>query len=350
MLQRFIILIAMAGLLLSGCVKDPSGADDEKNVKLSGAFIMNEGNFMSANGSISFYSSEDGTVQNQIFKSVNGRDLGDVVQSMTIVDTLGFIVVNNSNKIEVISTNSWKSVTTINMPAGSSPRYVAFDEAYAYVTNMFTNNVSLVNLDNYQIESDISVGSNPDEIVILDGMAYVANSGFGWNNTVSVIDLGQKQVVKTLTVGDNPQNLVITEKDEILVLCGGRWPAWGDSTDTGTDGGLYVINAVSNSVVDSLLITGHPSRLAYDGESTAYFLNNGYVVSYSTETHTPINETFINGYYYGLEVDSGSKNIFVTNANGFTQNGNLKIYNPDGDLLESYETKIGPGNITFQYK
>ncbi len=350
MLQRFILLITLAGLLLSGCVKDPSGANDEKEVKLSGAFIMNEGNFMSGNGSLSFYSPKDGTVQNQIFKSINGWDLGDVVQSMTIVDTLGFIVVNNSNKIEVISTTSWKSVTTIDMPAGSSPRYVAFDESYAYVTNMFTNKVSLINLDNYQIESEISVGSNPDEIVILDGMAYVANSGFGWNNTVSVIDLDQKQVVKTLTVGDNPQNLVVTKNDEVLVLCGGRWPAWGDTTDTGTYGGLYVIDAVSNSVMDSMSITGHPSRLAYDGESTAYFLNNGYVVSYSTLSHTKIDGSFISGSFYGLTVDPDSKNIFVTNANGFTQNGTLKIYNPDGAIQETYETKIGPGNITFQYE
>jgi len=350
MVQRFVLLMILAGILLSGCVKDPSGADDEKEVKLSGAFIINEGNFMSGNGSLSFYSHTDGTIQNQIFKSINSRDLGDVVQSMTIIDTLGFIVVNNSNKIEVISTNSWKSTTTIEMPAGASPRYVAYDESFAYVTNMFTNNVSVLDLKDYQIKSEIAVGANPDMIVISEGMAYVANSGFGWSNTVSVIDLEQKLVVKTLNVGDNPQNLVVTDNDEVLVLCGGRWPAWGDTTDTGTDGGLYVIDAISNSVVDSMSIAGHPSRLAYDGVSTAYFLNNGYLVSYSTESHAKINDTFISGYFYGLSVDPVSKNIFVTDASGFTQNGALKVYNPEGVIQEVHETKIGPGNITFQYE
>lgn len=351
MFKKFVLFMVLAALIVTGCEKDPTGAGDgDKNPKLSGAFILNEGNFNGGNGSLSFYSPKDGTIQNGIFKAVNGVDLGDVVQSMTIVDTLGFIVVNNSNKIEVISTNSWKKVTTINLPAGSSPRYLAYDDQFAYVTNLFGNNISKINLDTYQVESSIPVGTNPEMIVLDGNAAYVANSGFGWNNTVSVVNLAQGQESKTIKVGDNPRTMRKVNNDELHVLCEGRWPAWGDTSDTGTNGGLYVIDMVSNTVIDSFMIAGHPSRLAYDGDDTGYFLSGGQVVSYSTVSHSIVNDTLISGFFYGLEVDPVSKNIFTLDAKNYAQNGDLKIYSADGTLQESYETGIIPGSVTFVYE
>ncbi|NJK87814.1 MAG: YncE family protein, partial [Bacteroidales bacterium] len=63
------------------------------------------------NGSVSFYDPETGEVTNNIFLSANGTPLGDVVQSMTIFDTLGFIVVNGSGKLEVVGMKSFKTVS-----------------------------------------------------------------------------------------------------------------------------------------------------------------------------------------------------------------------------------------------
>lgn len=351
MFKRFTLLMVMGALLIFGCETDPTGAKNQEKIpELSGAFILNEGNFNGGNGSLSFYSPAKGTIQNGIFKAVNGADLGDVVQSMTVIDTLGFIVVNNSNKIEVISTNTWKQVTTINLAAGSSPRYLAFDDNFAYVTNLFGNSISKINLGSYQVESNIAVGANPEMIVLDGNSAYIANSGFGWNNTVSVVDLGLGQESKSIKVGDNPRTMRRTKNDELHVLCEGRWPAWGDTSDTGTNGGLYVIDMISNTVIDSFIIAGHPSRLAYDGDATGYFLSAGHVVSYSTVNHSVVNDTLISGYFYGLEVDPVSKNIYALDAKNYAQNGALKIYNADGVLQESYETGIIPGSVTFVYE
>ncbi len=351
MIKRFTLMLLMTGLFMFGCETDPTGpAGRDKTPELSGAFILNEGNFNGGNGSLSFYSPANETIQNGVFKAVNGADLGDVVQSMTIIDTLGFIVVNNSNKIEVISTHSWKKVTTINLPAGSSPRYLTYDEQFAYVTNLFGNSISKINLNGYGVESSIAVGVNPEMIVLEGGTAYTANSGFGWNNTVSVVDLGQEQETKTIKVGDNPRTMRKVNNDELHVLCEGRWPAWGDTSDTGTNGGLYVIDMVSNTVTDSFMIVGHPSRLAYDGKDTGYFLSGGHVVSYSTTTHTVVNDTLISGFFYGLEADPVSGNIYALDAKNYAQNGALKIYNADGVLQESYETGIIPGAVTFVYE
>lgn len=354
MFKHLITLILIAMLIfIFGCEKDPTGPDENGNgnKKLNGAFIMNEGLYGQSNGSLSFYSFEENKVYNNIFKAANNRSLGDVVNSMTLHDTLGFIIVNNSNKIEVISTNTWKSVVTINLPAGSSPRHLVIDDNNrAYVTNLFANSVSVINLNNYQIEKTIAVGANPEEIIIAQGKAYVANSGFGQANTVSVIDLSMLEVIKNIKVGDNPIYLEIDNDDEINVLCQGRWPSWTDTTDKGTDGGLYVIDPSADVVVDSLNLSGHPAGLTLDGNGTGFFIGSTGVVSYSTETNEIIDNQLISDIFYDMEADPVTQQIFALDAVDFTQSGTLHIYDFQGNLQSSFTVGLIPGAVTFIYE
>ena len=350
MLKKITLLMVLAAIMMFGCESDPtSSGGGDKTPELSGAFILNEGNFNGGNGSLSFYSPKDGAIQNGIYKAVNGADLGDVVQSMTIIDTLGFIVVNNSNKIEVISTNSWKKVTTINLPAGSSPRYLSYDGQFAYVTNLFGNSISKISLSSYQVESTVPVGTNPEMIVLDGNTAYTANSGFGWNNTVSVVDLGQGQESKTIKVGDNPRSMRKINNDELHVLCEGRWPAWGDTTDQGTNGGIYMIDPAALTVTDSLPVQGHPSELTYDGAETGYFLNGGVLNSYSTKTNKALSNALVTGWFYSVEVDPVSQQIFCLDAKDYAQEGSLRIFSTAGDSLETHTVGIIPGGVTFNY-
>ncbi len=349
MRNKIFILTLFSFLLLISCETNPLVPPVKTNTKLKGAFIVNEGNFMQANGSLSFYGFNDHSVQNHIFKSVNQRDLGDVVNSMTIVDTLGFIVVNNSNKIEVISTNTWKSIRTIDMPAGSSPRHAAYSDGKLYVTNLFGNSVSVIDAETFQIESSITVGANPEEIFITNGKAFVANSGFGSGHTVSVIDLSAKQVTGTITVGDNPNAFIQDTEGDLHVLCTGRWPAWGDTTDQGTNGGIYMIDPAALTVTDSLPVQGHPSELTYDGAETGYFLNGGVLNSYSTKINKALSNALVTGWFYSVEVDPVSQQIFCLDAKDYAQEGSLRIFSTAGDSLETHTVGIIPGGVTFNY-
>jgi len=72
----------------------------------------------------------------------------------------------------------------------------------------------------------VAVGSDPNEVVILNGRAFVSNRG---DDTVSVIDLVSNAVTATITVGDEPFGLAAF------------------TTGTGTDL-LYVTNLASNSL------------------------------------------------------------------------------------------------------
>ena len=354
MLKKILFSTIIVAIIMN-CEKDPTAVDQETKIKLNGAFILNEGGFGHNNGSLSFYSAEDNQVQNGIFNQINGRNLGDVVQSMTIIDTLGFIVVNNSNKIEVISINSWKSVRTIDMPAGSSPRYLADGgNGKAYVTNLYTNNVSVIDLSTYEIETSINVGANPEGITILDDKAYVAISGFGYGNTISVIDLLSNQVAYTIRVGDNPGSIKIDENEILHILCTGRWGDWNNPDDPGTNGGVYSLDPSSALVTDSLIFTGHPSKLCLDGDEKGFFINGLNVVCFSTNSYEIVSDTLITKNYndglYGLDIDPVTAQLFVMEAKDYTQNGSLSIYDLEGTLLYSYNVGIIPSKAVFVYE
>jgi hypothetical protein len=102
---------------------------DKEEVKYTnGAFVVNEGAYTGNNGTISFYSFDEDTVVNDIFFVKNSRALGDVVQSMTIDNGKAYIVVNNSNKVEIADAVTFKELGVIENV--NSPRYFISDGIY----------------------------------------------------------------------------------------------------------------------------------------------------------------------------------------------------------------------------
>ncbi len=59
-------------------------------------------------------------------------------------------------------------------------------------------------------------------MLLVNNKVYVANAG-GWgsDNTIDVIDISSDAVTSTITVGDNPNSLVIDASGSIWVTSGG---------------------------------------------------------------------------------------------------------------------------------
>jgi YVTN family beta-propeller protein len=101
---------------------------------------------------------------------------------------------------------------------GSHPAHIVFTEnmKYALVTNNEDNNVSVIDMADYQVVQTIPTGKGPHGFRIASDSktAYIANMG---ENTVSVIDVENMNEKKKVVVGETPVTTGITSDGKTLV-------------------------------------------------------------------------------------------------------------------------------------
>jgi YVTN family beta-propeller protein len=356
-------------LALAGCSPDKkvtvAPAAERNNV-----YVLNEGPFSSGTGigTISLFDKISKAVTADVFKSVNSRPLGNLTQSMAVHDKSGYVVMNGSNKVEVVSLPDFKSVGVVN--GLSSPRYfLPISASRAYVTQWGTYNtayspirvgIKVIDLITNTIVDSIATGSMPERLTMAGGKVFVANYG---SNTVTVIDPTTNRVTNTLTVGDAPNRFALDKNNRLWVLCGG----------------LVVYNA-NYSAIDYAATT--PGKLVSldpanptAGATSRTFISNRYA---PTDIHTnPAGDQlyfraidgftslggvmrlgiadaalpsltgtpFIGGLFYGLGIDPDNGTIYT--GTGTFSADKMTRYQPDGTKIDETIVGAGPNSFVF---
>jgi hypothetical protein len=335
-------------ILFAGCVQDPAGVQPIIPLpSVKGVYIVNEGNFGRGNSSLTYYDSETRQVYQDVFLSVNGRTLGDVGCSIFLRGNRLYIVVNNSHKIEIVDVSTNRSIGTINLGTGRSPRQMAFiSDTIALVTCLYDASVLAVDVFAGSILQRIPVGPNPEGIAVASGKAFVANSGLGLGRTVSVVDLTSLSAVQTLTVGDNPAGVSCTSGGMVYVVCAGFYGEFSDPNDD-TPARIAVIDPHSSSVTTSILIGGHAYGIAMNAEGFGYVPTTDSVVFVDTRIHSNLGK-FARGQFYGLGVDVSTGDVYLSDAKNFVQPGTVYIYSASGQLRTGFDVGINPGSFAFK--
>jgi len=358
--MRQLILYMLVLATLSSCMKDDELWDFDRLLvqKPRGVFVINEGNFTYGNASLSFYDMESREVLNDIFYSTNALPLGDVALSMTIRDSLGYVVVNNSGRIYVINTSTFQYVGKIT--GLTSPRYLHFvSDSKAYVSDLYARAIAIVNPQTMEVTGSIDV-SNPEgefqqhstEQMLQYGK-YVYTNCWSFDNQVLVIDSETDAVLESIEVVKQPNSMVMDRFHNL----------WGLS-DGGFEGspygyerpGLMKIGPGSMMAepVYSFEKGSQPTELHINGGGdTLYFLDR-HVWRMPVEAFEP--EIFIespyasgfNGGYYGLEVDPSSSELYISDAIDYVQRGRAYRYSPNGVPVDTIHTGISPATFCFK--
>jgi len=350
---RSIAPFIVSAFMLASCNPDNPGDSDESGFQ-HGAFITNEGAFGNSNGSVSYLRQDSSESVNHLFEMVNGRPLGDVVQSFSIAGTKGFIVVNNSQKVEVVDLKSFESIGIID--GLEYPRYIlAVNEEKAYLSvGNFTGQILVIDVATHRITDTIPCGMGPEHMILYNDQVIVANSG-GWGNdsTLTVIDTHSDKVIATWNTGKNPTDMVIDRNDNLWVLCKGKvvWEGWNIAFESGSS--LWVGNPDNGEVIREISIGSigdfyWPQSIGIDPKGkNIYFLEAGglYVINYQEQTQNP--EALVAKTFYGFGVDPETGRIYGLSAPSFTAAGWLMRYEPTGGLIDSIEVGIGPNHIVF---
>ena len=338
-------------LVFGGCMKDNSWVTTHRDINLlsKGLFIINEGNFMYGNSTLSFYDPLTRKVQNDLFYSVNSLPLGDVAQSMIIHDKLGYIVINNSGKIYVIDPSTGKYVGKIT--GLTSPRYIHFlNNGKAYITDLYAGKITIINPGSDQITGSIRTPghASTEQMVQWNDLLFV--SCWSFDNTVLVIDTRTDQVVDSIKTGKQPAGLVLDKFNKIWTLCDGGWSKNGGAARAPI---LQRIDPSTRSIDKNFSLSSDaaPSRLAINGTGDSLlFINNGVWkigVTQSLLSDRPFLVTG-NHLYYSLAIDPVSSEIYLSDAIDYQQRGIIYRYSTIGAKIDSFKTGIIPGSFCFK--
>lgn len=357
-LRNISIVFALALAVIS-CSKDPirerpvdppDPPPDTLTYK-NGCFVVNEGNFNSGNSSVTFVDETTGTIVQDAFNTANSRLLGDVAQSMKVFRGRGYIVVNNSNRVEVVSLDDFKSVKTIT--GFNSPRYIEIiDSTKAYVTNLH-GDISVIDLNTLQISGVISTPDWTESMVRYKEFVFVTSIGRFSETTVErkakvfVINTKEDRIVDSILTGKEPTGIVVDKKDKLWVLCTGGWDAVEPPS-------LIRINPDLQQVEKAFVFTGNsgvPSRLCINpGKDTLYYLNSGIFRMPVASADLP-QQPFITAdgkLFYGLGVNPDDGSLWASDAIDYAQNGMVYKYSAStGSMVFSFKAGRIPGSFAF---
>ena len=349
-----VFLLALLAALLFSCKPDnPVNPDVTIG---SGVFVLNEGNYTASNATLTFYDIEADTVTNYLFYRVNDVPIGDVAQSMCLIDGMLYIVVNNSNNIYKVDANTVKIDTTKPYKMGDfySPREMwAVSPNKAYVSDLYGTQLWIINPQDMSHCGSIDMGKATEKIVQVGSELYVSNwskqfvQGMN-NNTVQVVDINNDVKVAEITVGKEPNTMIVDKNGHVWVLCeGAQWDADGENPS------LWEINPQLKIAERRYEFDGSAMALkANPAGDQIYLIYNNEVRRFDIGTLS-LSETFriaaeAQGMFYNMAVEPKSGDIYVTDAKNYMMNGTVYRYSYDGVLLSSFEAGIIPSAMLFK--
>lgn len=381
MIRNKLLLLAIACsslAILSSCRKDEQiFLSDSEEVtypfignKIQGFYLLNEGNMGMNRATLDYFDYSTGSYTRDIYSERNPKivkELGDVGNDIKIYGSKAYVVINCSNYIEVIDVKTATHIKSIDVP---NCRYMAFHNGKAYISsyagpvqispNAEIGFVAEIDTTTLELTRKVTVGYQPEEMVVHDNKLYVANSGGyrvpNYDRTVSVIDLDTFKEIKKIDVAINLHRMQIDKRGDIYVSSRGDYYS--------TEPNLYVIDSQTDKVKQVLNIP--VSEMCMSGDSLYYYsvawsyVTKSNTVTYgilNTKTKKNVTDHIITDgtekqimIPYGIAVNPETKEVFVTDAQNYVVTGYIYCFSSKGKL--KWKTTAGniPGHFAFVTK
>ena len=320
------------------CPDGFSGPNCEISTFENGVFVLHEGNFNAGNATLSFYNKNTSMMSNGVFTAVNTIPLGDVAQSMEIRDGKGYIVVNNSGKVEVVNLSDLSSAGTIT--GLSSPRYISFvSDSKAYISDLFSGTVSSFNPQTLAVSGGVSISGQVEQMEYVGGNVIAAGSGA---NKVYKINPATDALSDSVDVGVGPSNLVVDANGKVWILTNG-----GFGTEVPK---LVRINPADFSIeltLDFPSTNNYPGNLEIDGSGTSLYYVDGQVYKMSIGDVSLPSAPFATAFAYKCGIDPIEGHVYISDAADFNSDGNVYRYQADGTPVDTFDVGVIPGEYAF---
>ena len=373
-MKRHLIIYITILLSIVGCRTDDyivymededTGAKTEETEVL-GMYVLNEGTMGSNKCTLDFLdlSGETAHYLRNIYAERNPnevKELGDVGNDAQIYGSKLWLVINCSNKVEVLCAKDAVKQGKIDVP---NCRSVAFHQGYAYVSSY----VGPVNVSQdaplgqvYKIDTltlrtvaQVTVGYQPEELAVIGDKLYVANSGGymvpDYDHTVSVIDLNTFTEERKIDVAPNLHRCRADRYGQLWVSSRGDY--YGEPShlcwlQKDASGQLQRMGRI-DVVVSDMCIVG--DSLYYMGMQFNYetMKNERMLGIINVATHEVVNRQLTTAKEaeaiiqpYGIIVNPNGRDFYLMDAKNYVSSGDLLHFHQDG----TFDYKVRTGDI-----
>ena len=301
-------------------------------------FVACEGNFGASNGSISMI--------NELGEVYSVDNVGDVVQSLEVFEDKLFVIVNNSSIIKAYDiTDEGLSLPGIELSTdGSSPREMKIFNNKLYFTNWNTNDIKILNLDNYVIEGSIPVNGKPESIEVYENHIYTGiqlNDDYSDANKLLKIDIDSSTIIESFEIGSGPTSIKIFDQKIYVAntFYDSSFNAFYGSSRIDLSNSQVSVNNYGPGTVcgGSVLKYDNSVYRSYDGG-----------IAILDEQLNILDETKIGSYdpsqLYSSEVIGDLIYFGITNYSDINQ---VKVVDFNNNEITSYEVGLFPGDFAY---
>jgi hypothetical protein len=339
-----------------------------------GVFVVGSGNSMSnIVGGLTYFDYAQGKATANIFKEVNGRELGVTANDGMVYGSKLYVVVDGENTIEVMDAKTLKSVkqlsttTLLGEQEGKSPRRIVAKDGCIFVST-FGGYVAVIDTVNFELTAKLEAGSYPEGMAFSGKMLFVANSdyGMGTNPSISIFSTDvQNKSFRKMPIDlkdsliNNPTTLVANGYD-LYILCGDTY----DPVDYSVKqkGGLRKYTSGNQGLGNNVNIVENVSMMAAQG-TKLYLILNAYVqpeYKVLDMTNDQLTSLSINNGVdvpNALAVDPAGNFVVAgysknpdTGYGDYSAAGKAIRYSATGTKMSEFETAVGPSAVFFSTK
>lgn len=316
--------------------------------------VGNEGGFNAGNASLTLFNFSNNQLSQEVYSNANqGEPIGDVLQSINFENDELYLIVNNSEKIEVVGAQNFEKRRTISI-VGGSPRYMSFvSEQKAFVSDLYAGGLHVINPENGAYIDFLDLPNSVEHMLNVGDEVWAAESidqDFVPGDELIIIQGNTNQLVGNISLSAGVNTIFQDKNDMVWALCLGDGFA-----NPVVASKLYKIDPQTKEVVLSLelpeLVGYSPVAMAISpNKDFVYYIQSGSVFRMNVDNTSLPSDPFIENnftFLYTIHCDQESGQIALTDAKDFAQNGDLHLFDKDGIQSEFLSTQINPNSVVW---
>lgn len=342
-MKSYLHLISILVLVWS-CKDDPPEKfqNQDFNIEARGVWVLNEGNFRSANASISVHFPVLNKEVHAHFRNANqGIPLGDVAQSMNKINEEYWVVVNNSGKIEVIARNG---LARGRVEGLNAPRYcIQGPNNKVYVSDLYQDAVYVVDAVSKNILKQIPCQGWTEEMELIGDRLFVCQVD---SSQLLVINTQNDSVEQRIQTAKSPLSLAVDQNQKLWIACSGGINE--------SEPALIKLDPSNLSIELELRVTDVSksiSELAVSQDRDELYFLMGDVYKMEVDASSlPSNpwHSKPSANYYAMDVDPNNGEVYLSDAIDYQQAGVIYRLDSEANYLSQFKAGLIPGFFYFE--